>query len=289
MSRLAIERDEERSRWRKTVWLRTFYIGIVLIVLDLVALVGGGYVLETILRKVTPAHGLFDLVHRFLPVLDVRFLTHVGLLASIVMILIGCFYNPDRRPFIFLMVAYWVFVRTVCMIVTVLPIPEGGLPEYLPITHFQSFWDYVFAGLNTRYVLFFSGHTGLPFLGWLLFRKTRVSVKSFAFPLALATVIWFIGHEGYGWWQPATVVLGWFVFAIFHKEWVNLGRCMLIWSFIMAASVLLIRSHYTLDVIAAYGITGWNVYWLGKRYFFHKIEKICMYYGRDRTAATEQK
>ena len=68
--------------------------------------------------------------------------------------------------------------------------------------------------------LFFSGHTGLPFLGFLIFRKYSKSV----------------------------------------------GYFMLASSIILAATVLLMHIHYTIDVFAAFFIT-YGIYKIGERVF----------------------
>jgi len=106
-----------------------------------------------------------------------------------------------------------VMLRALFMIFTHLQSPLDAISIHFP---------WILRGLSFENDMFFSGHTAIPFLGFLLFRKSKIR----------------------------------FFF--------------LTGSVLMAATVLLMHIHYSIDVFSAYFITYCS-YWMG-RYMLRKTD-----------------
>ncbi|MEK7192420.1 MAG: hypothetical protein AAB646_02825, partial [Patescibacteria group bacterium] len=201
-----------------------------------------------------------------------RFLTRVGLLSALTLFAVGLLNEPNRMPYLLFMVSFWFLIRVASMTVTPFGIPEGSLPEYSEIKDLDSFLDFINTGLNTQNVLFFSGHTGFPLLGFLLFRR-KLFCSYLVWPMALITAFYIGKYGEYPAWLAAVLALCWSLILIFRNQLISLRAIFLIWSFIMAVSVLLIRSHYSLDILGAYFMTP-GIYLIGQS-IFQKIDTLC--------------
>jgi hypothetical protein len=118
-------------------------------------------------------------------------------------------FTPKDLPRHFTLIALFLTARSLFITLTHLKAPETIL-----------FADYPFFANSYEFSndLFFSGHTGFPFLGFLIFKKKFI--KYF----------------------------------------------MLVSSIILAASVLLMHQHYSIDVASAYFIT-YGIYKIGNKIF----------------------
>ena len=273
------------TRWRwfcnelkKTdsrMWFITLFLSLLLLAISFILLVvAGSYLNEHFrgndgLQKIKPLH---DFVLDFLPIVDLTFLVKVGLFTSVVLFLIGGINEPSRLTFFILIVSFWVLVRTAFMIATPMAPPEGILSELPKDFTVRSIWDYIWAGLASPHTLFFSGHTGLAFLGHLLFKR-EIRWKTLIWPLALITFCYFISSALHFFWATAALAIIWLLVLINKDNFFSLSSLFLIWSFVMAASVLLTRNHYSVDVLGAYFITA-GIVLIGK-WCFKKVELLC--------------
>ncbi|PIQ78421.1 hypothetical protein COV82_01000 [Candidatus Peregrinibacteria bacterium CG11_big_fil_rev_8_21_14_0_20_46_8] len=110
-----------------------------------------------------------DIVLDNIPTLDLRIIYTFGI--YIVMFIIPAypiFLKPELVPFTAKTVAAFILIRAAFISMTHLGAPEGFF-ALTPVAEDPKIFDIFF--LND---LFFSGHTGLPFLGALLFWENRI-------------------------------------------------------------------------------------------------------------------
>jgi hypothetical protein len=162
---------------------------------------------------------LWDVGHANLPVMRGVFLLlfKVGWWITVALMVRGILVEPERIPNILFICSFWGSIRILCIYVTILGAPEG-LPPPPPLTDVKSFWEEIVYGLSSRNILFFSGHTGFPILGAMIFYKSEIFVKLFGIRVSLTTLFWS-------------------------------------WSAIMGFTVIVTREHYTIDVVAALFMT----------------------------------
>lgn len=263
-----------KSAPNRNRWFLFLFTSILILLANLAFLVWAGYFLDTNYSHLPP---LPDLVLEALPRWDVRFLIQTGLLTSLTLFIVGSWNELPRMPYIFFIAGFWFFIRTISMVVTPLGIPADILPVY-PENFYdtQTFWGLVSGSLASPSVLFFSGHTGLPFLGFLIFRKS-IRCWSLSFPMLLLSVIYFVSSDLYSSWGWYVLGLGWLLVFFNWQRVISLRYVFLAWSSVMASAVLLTRVHYTIDVLAAYFMTA-GIYFIGRRlfakteFFYEKIE-----------------
>lgn len=154
-------------------------------------------------RQAAGAPSCPDLLLRHLPVVDLRFLFVWGFAVFVAWAAAMTLWRePKRLAHVAWSYALLIALRSLFINLTPMSQPLGALnPEG------DALFDRVGRYMTFRHDLFFSSHTALPFLGFLLFRE----------------------------------------------RWVRLSFLAL--SFLMAATVLLTRVHYSIDVAAAYFIT----------------------------------
>lgn len=102
-------------------------------------------------------------------------------------------------------------------------------------------------------------------------------------PLAVATVFYLAAVNSYSFAVAAALSAFWSLLILAWKKPISLSAFFLIWSFVMAATVLLTREHYSIDVLGAYFMTA-GVMLIG-RWLFAKIELFCD--KLDKTFETE--
>lgn len=114
-----------------------------------------------------------------------------------------CAIEPKRIPFLLKSVSLFILIRAVFISLTHLGIPPIG----------QAFPDRISAEINFGGDLFFSGHTGMPFLMALLFWRHRMlRALFFALSLTLGAAM-LVGHLHYS----IDVLSAFFItYAIFH-------------------------------------------------------------------------
>lgn len=178
-----------------------------------------GYFTDNIGRFQPP---LWDIAHFLLPVVhEIDFLFEYGLLISAGIILtIMILKNPGKVPYFLFLLNFWFLIRTACACITVLSPPEGVNLLPLPV-NFESIWDKFIYGLESKNILFFSGHVGLPYFGAKMFEEAHIAP-----------------------------------FKIFGLN-INIVKFLKTWAFIMGCVVLLTREHYSIDIVGAVGLRTW--------------------------------
>lgn len=252
-------------------WFFLLVLSILCLGVALLLLVAAGHFLHANFNHLPP---LPDLGHRILPRWDVLFLYRVGLWTSIFLYICGAINERRRAPYFFFMGSFWFLVRIASTTITPLGAPADILEEYAKKFVVDSFWDWLASGTDAPTVLFFSGHTGLPFLGYLLFRKS-IRIGVFALPMILATghYLFSASAGSYPLWLGGVLAGIWFIVLAFRNVLIRLDAVFLIWSFIMAVTVLFTRVHYSIDVLGAYFMTG-GIVVIG-RYIFGRVEGWC--------------
>lgn len=157
---------------------------VVLLGIALVAnFYAGTYAQERISNSVT------DLILSNIPVYNVDELFLYGPLVLIVLIAALCLKKPQRVPFVLSSVALFVLIRSAFVTLTHI----GPFPSRAPIDYTTRIVrDLTFGG-----DLFFSGHTGIPFLMALIFWKNEFWRLFFIAVSILFGIIVLLGHLHY--------------------------------------------------------------------------------------------
>lgn len=165
------------------IFLSAFFSGLLLFIASLfVNFYAGVYATESASNAVT------DIILSNIPLYDVDTIFVYGTIILFIFILCLCLYRPGRFPYILKSVGLFVLIRSIFISLTHLgPFPTHVIIDPLSIINKFSF------GAD----LFFSGHTGLPFLLALAFWENKslrwvFLVISFAFAIVVL-----LGHLHY--------------------------------------------------------------------------------------------
>lgn len=132
-----------------------------------------------------------DTVLNLLPLVDTRFVYLWGAGAFVVLAVATCLtLERDRLAYIARLYAALIAVRSGVMVLTPMHVPAGemgleGHPAFAALRYFTVHND-----------LFFSLHTALPFLGFLIFRTKRVRWACLGFSIMLAAAV-LLGRNHY--------------------------------------------------------------------------------------------
>jgi len=147
-----------------------------------------------------------DLILDHIPIINLEFIFIYGIFLVVVAIIIySIIFNAKNLHCIIFQFSLLILMRSFFIVLTHLAVPTGAVlvddaPSFLSALYFKN-------------DLFFSGHTAIPFMAFLLFRKNN---SNFSRKIAM------------------------FFLAM---------------SFVLAATVLLMHVHYSIDVFAAFFIT----------------------------------
>ncbi|GEM_PF-4234777 len=269
-------------------WLLVSSSGVFFLLLSLALLILGGYYLNVRYSNLPPQP---DLGHMLIPYQDLRFLDAIGLITSVILICVTSFSSLSlkvvaRLPYAFFMYSLWVLGRTIAMVATPLGVPKEYIPDAIPIKDVHSLFDLIQSGFASRNVLFFSGHVGLAFFsflffgGWqLLLRKpnpvVRVKIRLLAIPLIFITYtsLKYIGVAPYMPFFFFCIAIAWLIIVTCHRREVAVKNIFVLWSLVMAYTVLANRGHYLIDVFGGYGMSAF-LFIVGK-WMLSKIENFC--------------
>ncbi|MDD3862132.1 MAG: phosphatase PAP2-related protein [Candidatus Gracilibacteria bacterium] len=138
--------------------------------LGLFVLISGGLVTKEVgvYRDMSVYVSVGDFILNRIPTYDLEILFFWGLYALIGMIVFyGILVEPEKFPFMMKTFGVLLFVRSGFIVLTFIGPPEGFF--FKDGVNFGVFWkDVIF-----KNDLFFSGHTSIPFMGYLLFRKNK--------------------------------------------------------------------------------------------------------------------
>jgi membrane-associated phospholipid phosphatase len=154
--------------YRKMHLHQQFYKQLLLGIAILLLSFGANYAANL---YVSPREGnaVNDMILDLLPVVNLDYIYLEGFLVFIIFIVVLGLYRPNRLPFMLKTIGLFILIRSFFITLTHLSLPLPGLDalKYAPtgsmVQKFSSGND-----------LFFSGHTGLPFLISLIFWKDKL-------------------------------------------------------------------------------------------------------------------
>lgn len=107
-----------------------------------------------------------DFILDFLPVIDVSFIyVYLFLIVMAILYIYSILKYPEKCPYFLSMIALLIILRSGFIALTHLQTPEGRIYPYFP---------FPFDTLVFSNDLFFSGHTALPFLGFLIYKNSKI-------------------------------------------------------------------------------------------------------------------
>ncbi len=133
------------------------------------------------------SNAITDIVLSNTRVFDVDFIFVQGIFIFVAFLAFLCLIKPKRLPFVIKSIALFVFVRSIFITLTHL----GQFPSALPID--SKFLHHFSFGAD----LFFSGHTGLPFLMALIFWDDLYLRILFIISAIIFAVVVLLGHLHY--------------------------------------------------------------------------------------------
>ena len=175
--------NRHKSFWSDKRLFAEVIIGIVLLFLSLYATYWANiYAVRRASSSVT------DILLDNIPVVDVDFLYSAGPAIFIIIVAIVAFQDPRRISFILKSTALFFLIRSAFMVLT-----HIGPPQDMLISSSSDFFHKLSSGDD----LFFSAHTGYPFLIALIFWKHN-RLKDLFFTLSIiGAVIVILGHYHY--------------------------------------------------------------------------------------------
>lgn len=114
------------------------------------------------------------------------------MIAFFVFIIVRCLRYPRQIPYILKSVATFVLIRAIFVSLTHL----WPFPTHVNINYSGRIWE-IISKVNFGADLFFSGHTGLPFLMALIFWERKAIRYTFIFASLFFGVIVLLGHLHY--------------------------------------------------------------------------------------------
>ncbi|MBU1348552.1 sphingomyelin synthase family protein [Patescibacteria group bacterium] len=185
--------------WHRKDFLLSVLWGILLLGAGMVANYAAG-----VYATAKASNAVTDIVLDFLPVMNVDLLFIEGSVVFILFLVIILFLQPKHLPFVLKSIGLFVLIRSFSVSLTHI----GPFPEQIDFSPGSITKLIIFPG-----DLFFSGHTGLPFLLSLIFwddRRLRYTFLGFSVLFA-ATVL--LGHLHYS----IDIFAAYFVtYTIFH-------------------------------------------------------------------------
>jgi hypothetical protein len=161
-------------RWKTAVYQKHFIIscliGILLFGASLVINYhAAGYALEKESNAVT------DMVLDNIPTYNVDILFSYGPLILVVIIAASCLYEPRRIPLVLKSIAIFIVIRAMFITFTHIgPYPDRVLLDSLDFDWMKTLTSSAhFFLVSSGSDLFFSGHTGMPFLAALIYWKLK--------------------------------------------------------------------------------------------------------------------
>jgi len=145
-----------------------------------------------------------DIILSNIPVFNVNWIFNYGAIALFIFIALLCLYNPKKIPFTIKSLAIFTIIRAVFISLTHL----GPFPTQTTVDMGSLISKFTFGG-----DLFFSGHTGIPFLMALIFWQNKILRYVFFISSFIFGTIVLMGHLHYS----IDVLSAFFItYAIFH-------------------------------------------------------------------------
>lgn len=202
--------DHHKKIWNKQ-FSRTTAHGVVFFLLSLVVnYFATTYASERVSLPVT------DIIVSNIPVFNVDWVIIYGALLLSIFSLLVMFYEPKRIPFVLKSLALFIIIRSIFVSLT-------HLGPFLPEDAIDPIRIFNILGLSTTADLFFSGHTGIPFLLCLIYWDNRKLRWTYLLISVIFAVCVLLGHLHYS----IDVFAAFFItYSIFHiaqrmfpKDW----------------------------------------------------------------------
>lgn len=146
---------------RKIILAALFYL--IALVLD--------YIAGTYTERIANVKEVNDLILDYVPAINLSFIfVWLFLFVIVVIIIYPLIFKPSKIHYYLGMFGSFVLIRSIFITLTHLKTPAEAVPIVFPFYADKLFF------LND---MFFSGHTGLPFLGYLLTRKENKPLSYF--------------------------------------------------------------------------------------------------------------
>ncbi|MFZ2072573.1 MAG: phosphatase PAP2-related protein [Minisyncoccia bacterium] len=129
-----------------------------------------------------------DIILSNIPVFNVNWIFSYGAIALFIFITLLCLYNPKKIPFTIKSLAIFTIIRAVFISLTHL----GPFPTQAAVDMGSLISKFTFGG-----DLFFSGHTGIPFLMALIFWQNKILRYIFLVLSFIFGTIVLMGHLHY--------------------------------------------------------------------------------------------
>ncbi len=173
----------QRQFWSQKKFRTSAYIGLLFLVASLLAnYFANSYVATKASSSVA------DIVLDNIPTLNVDFFFEQGFLILCLFIVVILFYHPSKIPFAVKSIAVFIAVRSISITLTHLAIPPEH--SFLDLNNF-------FLRMTSGNDLFFSAHTGLPYLLALIFWNHKILRYVFIALSAFFGVVVLLGHLHY--------------------------------------------------------------------------------------------
>jgi len=194
-----------KNKYKKHFGNRQFVmsvlIGIGLLLLSFVVnFYAGTYATEKASNHVN------DIILSNIPVYDVDFTFIYGPLFIWFFVATLCIHEPKKIPFVLKSIALFIFIRSIFITLTHI----GPFPDQIVFSNDSTDWinNFAFGG-----DLFFSAHTGLPFLMALVFGKNLLLKIIFTVSAVFFGIVVLLGHLHYS----IDVISAFFItYTIFH-------------------------------------------------------------------------
>lgn len=174
---------KHRALWSKRDFTISVIFGFLTFIASLVAnFFSGTYASSRASSSVT------DLILSNLPVVNLDFIFVEGFAIFAILVTLICLLEPKRIPFVLKTVALFIFIRAIAVSLTHI----GPFPTQAPIDESRIVDWFNFTG-----DLFFSGHTGLPFLMTLIFWREKILRYFFLTVSILFACAVLLGHWHY--------------------------------------------------------------------------------------------
>lgn len=180
---IEVIKEQYKSLYNDKAWWESFVLSILLLAMSLIInYYTGTYATAEVSNPVT------DIILSNIPVFDVDGAFVYGAFLMIAIIVSICLYYPRRMPFVVKSIALFYVIRSISVSLThIAPFPGHVVLDPSSTMRFFNFDGQ----------LFFSGHTGLPFLIGLIFWKNiRLRILFIAFSLTFAAIV-LMGHLHY--------------------------------------------------------------------------------------------
>ncbi len=203
----------------KLLWPNKSFIWQVLFGLLLLAasLVATYY--ANIYTTIRASNAVTDIILDNLPVVNVDFVFNEGALIFICIVVIMLLHEPRRIPFVLKGAALFTLVRSLFMVLTHLAPPLAQ--SYIDPTE-------ILHKLSSGDDLFFSAHTGLPFLFAIIFWKEKLPRYFFLLSTAIGGTSVLLGHLHYSIDVFSALFISFGIFHItkyiFPKDYLLFGR-----------------------------------------------------------------